>query len=46
MIESLRTTQIALLIRNAFWVSGGRGGGSGGEAQKIFLQGSVQGTIV
>ena len=26
MIESLRTTQIALWIRNAFWVSGGRGG--------------------
>ena len=42
MIESLRTTQIALLIRNA----GGGGGGSGGEVQKIFLQGSVQGKNV
>ena len=39
MVESLRSTQIALLIRNPFWAS--LGGGSGCEVQKIFLLGKI-----
>ena len=39
MVESLRSTQIALLIRNPFWTS--EGGGSGSEVQKIFLLGKI-----
>ena len=37
MIESLRTTQIAFLIRSAFQVSEG----CGGEVQRLFVQGKI-----